>query len=428
MLRNFPWIVLLMLMLGGLNLLHAQATKSPFSRLGVGDIVEPNLVNNQGMGGVGISNGDIWHLNFKNPALLPRNTLTVFSAGYIGGYQTLRDSVKTENNGGGNLNYLMLAFPAKRGKWTTSVGILPYSVIDFIQTSREPVVGSPSDTTVITEEGSGGLNKFFWSNGVAINKNFSIGLEAAYIFGSATAEFSNTLLTSETEFNYSPTVRNEINVNDFFFKAGVSYRADSIMNSGTTLQLGLTYDFATDLSAKRTQTYERRLLGQPTSRDTLEFERPGFYRVPQAIGMGISFTQEFKWTVGADITLQNWSDFVDFSGSNQNFKNSFSIGVGGELTPDVSSVDNYLARMTYRFGINYATLPYVPRASTGEQVRDIGVTFGWTLPVARFSSIDMAFKIGQRGDVGDNYIRENYYRIYIGFTFNDQWFIKTRYD
>ena len=428
MLRNFPWIVLLMLMLGGWNLLHAQATKSPFSRLGVGDIVEPNLVNNQGMGGVGISNGDIWHLNFKNPALLPRNTLTVFSAGYIGGYQTLRDSVKTESNGGGNLNYLMLAFPAKRGKWTTSVGILPYSVIDFIQTSREPVVGSPNDTTLITEEGSGGLNKFFWSNGVAINKNFSIGLEAAYIFGSATAEFSNTLLTSETEFNYSPTVRNEINVSDFFFKAGVSYRADSIMNSGTSLQLGLTYDFATDLSAKRTQTYERRLLGQPTSRDTLEFERPGFYRVPQAIGLGISFTQEFKWTVGADITLQNWSDFVDFSGSNQNFKNSFSIGVGGELTPDVSSVDNYLARMTYRFGINYATLPYVPRASTGEQVRDIGVTFGWTLPVARFSSIDMAFKIGQRGDVGKNYIRENYYRIYIGFTFNDQWFIKTRYD
>ncbi len=428
MLRSFSYVFLMIVAMGGSTLVHGQATKSPFSRLGIGDIVEPNLVNNQGMGGVGISNGNAWHLNYKNPALLPSNTLTVFSAGYIGGYQTLRDSVKTESNGGGNLNYLMLSFPIKRARWASSIGILPYSVIDFVQTSRETVVGSPMDTTLITEEGSGGLNKFFWSNGVALNKNFSVGIEAAYIFGSATAEFSNTLLTSENSFNYSPTVSTEINVRDFFLKAGVAYRADSIMNSGTRLQLGLTYDFATDLNAKRTQTYERRLLGQPTSRDTLEFERPGFYRLPQAIGIGVSFTQQFKWTVGADLTLQNWSDFLDFSGSNQNLKNTFSLGVGGEYTPDVSSVDNYLERITYRIGINYATLPYVPRSATGEQVKDFGINFGWTLPVARFSSIDMAFKVGRRGNVEDNYIRENYYKIYIGFTFNDQWFIKSRYD
>ncbi len=407
---------------------NGQATKSPFSRLGIGDIVEPNLVNNQGMGGVGISNGDVTHLNFKNPALLPINSLTVFSAGYIGGYQTLRDSVKTESNGGGNLNYLILSFPVKTTKWTTTVGILPYSVIDFVQTSRELVSGSPGDTTLITEEGSGGLNKFFWSNGYAINKNFSIGLEASYIFGSATAEFSNTILTSENNFNYSPTVSTEINVKDFVFKGGVAFRKDSIMNSATRIQAGITYDFSTDLRAKRTQTYERRLLGQPTSRDTLSFEEPGFYRLPAALGLGLSFTQEFKWTVGMDVKLQNWSEFLDYNGSNQNFKNTFSIGVGGELTPDASSVDNYLERITYRFGVNYTTLPYVPRLASGEQVKDFGINFGWSLPVGRLSSIDMAFKIGQRGNVQNNYIKENYYKIYIGFTFNDQWFIKRKYD
>ncbi|MCA6078181.1 hypothetical protein [Fulvivirga sedimenti] len=428
MFRKFSNYILVITLMSIATISYGQATKSPFSRLGIGDIVEPNLVNNQGMGGVGISNGNIWHLNYKNPALLPRNTLTVFSAGYIGGYQTLRDSVKTESNGGGNLNYLILAFPVMPGKWTTSVGILPYSVIDFVQTSREPVSGSPSDTTLITEEGSGGLNKFFWSNGYTLNKNFSIGLEASYIFGSATAEFSNTILTSENSFNYSPTVSTEINVNDFLFKAGVAFRKDSIMNSATRIQAGITYDFATDLSAKRTQTYERRLLGQPTSRDTLSFEEPGFYRLPSALGIGLSFTQEFKWTVGMDLKLQNWSEFLDYNGSNQNFKNTFSIGVGGEFTPDASSVDSYLERITYRFGVNYTTLPYVPRLASGEQVKDFGINFGWTLPVGRFSSIDMAFKVGQRGDVQNNYIKENYYKIYIGFTFNDQWFIKRKYD
>ncbi|MEJ2004547.1 MAG: hypothetical protein P8X57_06200 [Cyclobacteriaceae bacterium] len=174
MLRSFSYGILLIVALGWSIQLHGQATKSPFSRLGIGDIVEPNLVNNQGMGGVGISNGTPRHLNYKNPALLPMNTLTVFSAGYIGGYQTLRDSSKTESNGGGNLNYLMLSFPIKPGKWSSSIGILPYSVIDFVQTSRAPVFGSPMDTTLITEEGSGISNLRIFKYTVNIRKQFQL--------------------------------------------------------------------------------------------------------------------------------------------------------------------------------------------------------------------------------------------------------------
>lgn len=428
MLRNIFRITFLAAALFCADFAFGQATQSPFSRLGIGDFIEPNLVQNQGMGGVGLSNGNLFNLNIKNPALLPRNTLTTFSAGYVGGYQTLRDSVRTESSGGGNLNYLILSFPIITGKWTSSIGLLPYTYIDFAQTSREAVINSPLDTALITETGNGGLNKVFWSNGYAFNRNLSIGLEAAYTFGSATAEFSNVVLTNENTFNYEPTVSTEVNVRDFLIKAGLSYRTDSIFNSGTTLQMGLTYDFGADLSAKRTQTYERRLLGQPTSRDTLAFEEEGFYRVPQALGFGLTFTQEFNWTVGFDFVYQQWEDFRDFNGTNQNFKNTFSLGVGGEITPDASSVDSYLERITYRLGASYSTLPYIPRPETGEQVRDFGINFGWSLPVSRFSSIDMAFKIGQRGDVQKNYIKENYYRIYIGFTFNDQWFIKRRFD
>ena len=410
------------------GLVHGQATKSPFSRLGIGDIIEPNLVHNQGMGGVGLSNGNLFNLNIKNPALLPRNTLTTFAAGYVGGYQTLRDSVRTESGGGGNLNYLLLSFPVIQGKWTSSIGLLPYTDIDFVQTSKEPVINSPLDTALITETGSGGLNKVIWSNGYAFDRNFSVGVEAAYVFGSAASEFSNVLITNETTFNYEPTVRTELNVQDFLFKLGFSYRKDSILNSATTVQMGLTYDFAADLTARRTQTYERRLLGQPTSRDTLVFEQKGFYRVPQALGFGLSFTQELEWTVGFDLTFQQWEEFQDFSGSNQNFRNSFSIGIGGEFTPDYRSVGNYLERVTYRLGASYSTLPYVPNPETGTQVRDFGINFGWSLPVTRLSSIDMAFRIGQRGDVQENYIKENYYRIYVGFTFNDRWFQKSKYD
>ena len=97
MLLNFFRIFLVAAVVLCADLALGQASRSPFSRLGIGDIIEPNLIHNQGMGGVGISNGNMFNMNIKNPALLPRNTFTTFAAGYVGGYQTLRDSVRTES-------------------------------------------------------------------------------------------------------------------------------------------------------------------------------------------------------------------------------------------------------------------------------------------------------------------------------------------
>jgi hypothetical protein len=50
------------------------------------------------------------------------------------------------------------------------------------------------------------------------------------------------------------------------------------------------------------------------------------------------------------------------------------------------------------------------------------------LPVSRISSLDLAFKAGKRGDLNKNSIEENYFKVYFGVTFNDQWFIRRRFD
>ncbi len=404
---------------------YGQASNSPFSRLGVGDLVDPSLVYNQGMGGVGISNGSYWYLNNKNPALLPYNRLTVFAAGYVGEYKQIEDSVRSETTGAGNLNYLILAFPMKPGIWTTSVGLMPFSYIDFEQSSLETVNNS-QDTALVREEGFGGINEFYFSNGFRINKNFNVGLKIAYLFGSVNAEFSNTVLTSDNVVNYTPTISTEIAVRDFRFGLGLAYRKDSVFND-IDLSLGATYDFGSDLNAERLQFYERRFQGQPTSRDTLDNSTNGSIGIPQSLGLGVSLSKGTKWVAGVDVTMQKWADFTNYEGQNPGFQNTFEIHLGGEFTPDASSVNNYLKRVSYRIGFNYETLPYVPRSATGEQVKDFGINFGWSLPVSRWSSIDMAFKIGQRGNVDDNYLKESYYRVYLGFTFNDQWFERRKY-
>jgi len=60
-------------------------------------------------------------------------------------------------------------------------------------------------------------------------------------------------------------------------------------------------------------------------------------------------------------------------------------------------------------------------------VRDYGATFGLSIPAGR-SSLDIAAKFGKRGNVSTTLLEENYFRIFFGITFNDQWFIKRKFD
>jgi hypothetical protein len=38
--------------------------------------------------------------------------------------------------------------------------------------------------------------------------------------------------------------------------------------------------------------------------------------------------------------------------------------------------------------------------------------------------MDLALKVGKRGNKKENVLEESYFTLYFGITFNDQWFIK----
>ncbi|HNP17937.1 MAG TPA: outer membrane protein transport protein [Fulvivirga sp.] len=423
--KIFSQLVAVVLIGGMTSLAYGQATRSPFTSLGIGDIIDPALAHNQGNGGLGLSNGNYWNLNNVNPALLPYNSLTVFTAGFIGANRKLKNSTVTEKNKGGNLNYLITSFPVKPGIWTTSVGLTPYSNVDYKFSFSQTVTGS-SDTVNITEQGAGGLSQFYWSNGVAINKYVSVGLKASYIFGSIEKQFSNTIQNVGNV--YTPIVTDRIIASDFAFGTGVTFNVDSIFSSRIKFKAGLTYDLESNIKTKHFQSFNRAFNNNALDSDTLTY-KGGSITIPQAIGVGISFNRGLKWMVGMDVKMQQWADFKDIDGSNTDLDNSFKVILGGEYTPDPQSVTSYLKRVTYRLGGSYENTPYlVNNNGAMEQVKDVGINFGWSLPVGRFSSFDMAFKFGKRGDIAKTNVQENYYKVYLGITFNDQWFIKRKYD
>ncbi|MEM9297882.1 MAG: hypothetical protein AAGA64_05780 [Bacteroidota bacterium] len=405
-----------------------QASRSPFTSQGIGDIYDMGLAHNKGMGGLGISNASYWHLNNINPALLPYNSLTVFSAAIIAENRSIENSTGSETNGSGNLAYLATAFPVKPGKWTTSVGLMPYSNVDYQSQDTVGITGAINGERALKiSAGTGGFNQFYWSNGYAINKNIFVGLKAAYIFSNIESDVAFDLVDQSGTFRRGQNER--VSVSDFQFSGGLAFKKDSIFNNKIQLKLGLTYDFGANLNAEKFTSTELRTLDIPIVRDSLEDVR-GEIEIPKALGFGISFNNGARWMVGLDAKFQTWPNFRDFDGSNENLEDQVKVILGGELTPDPTSVTSYFKRVTYRFGLSYENTPYQVANLEGNfnQVNEFGINLGWSMPVSRISNLDFAITYGVRGNVEDTIIQEEYFRFHLGVTFNDQWFIKRKYN
>ncbi|MBL7848488.1 MAG: hypothetical protein JNL40_13550 [Cyclobacteriaceae bacterium] len=400
-----------------------QAARSPFSSYGLGEQYGTALAQAQGMGGVGYSNPQFLYINNQNPALLVFNRLTTFQAGVIGEQRSQSSDSVSEKSGSGNLNYLALAVPVISGWWTTSFGLMPYTRLNYVLNYKEPIPGTTEYTDII-EEGSGGVNQFYWSNGVSINKNISVGLKIAYLFSSAESVYGNLLINSKVPL--SARVNDRTFISDFVFTPAVSIRLDSLGPRNHRLNFGLVYDLKTTLDAKFNRVMERWNAAGFLDSTTVISNQPGSITMPGNLMFGASFSPyPYKWQAALDASFADYSQYRDLEGKNRYESNSWRVAGGFEYTPDRTSLSNYLNRITYRTGLSVENYPFL---ANGNTVKDFGITFGVSLPVNRISSLDLAVKWGKKGDKALNAIEENYFKIYFGITFNDQWFIKRRFD
>ncbi len=126
-------------------------------------------------------------------------------------------------------------------------------------------------------------------------------------------------------------------------------------------------------------------------------------------------------------------DFQDllgrYFGQADSVQDSWQISVGAQIYPRPRM--NYFSRVTYRFGF-YAGSDYL---HVQQKLPLIGGSFGVALPITnynrlspnQFSVVNLAFEYGKRGD-DNNLLKENLFRISVGFNFTDLWFGKKKYE
>jgi len=425
MLNKFVLVILLSV--GCIAGLNAQNAASPYSIFGIGIVSDYGLTYHKNMGGLGISNGKSWILNNVNPAILPINNFSTFDAGLYVERRNLTTSDLSQSNTTGGLSYLTFGFPIINTKWTMSFGLMPYSNVSYNITTSGSVINHDEATADYQYEGSGGINQVYMSNGWQIIKNFLfVGARTGYAFG--TVENNTTIKISETvfkdeedvvgvnkEFKSSQFYRSN-SYSDFLFEGGL-YMTRKV-GKQVSANLGLVYELSANLKTTRNERIEIVDSSTPTPpTDNILENAKGTTFLPQKFGGGFSLTKGYKWTFGVDYYSRDWSKFKSDFGEGQDLTKSYEIIVGGEFTPDLFSVSSYLDRVTYQFGFNYEQTPV---RINNVNIDDFGINFGVSLPVGNSSIFNVGFKYGQLGTTTNGLIKENYFKLNLGMTFNDR--------
>lgn len=399
---------------------HVVLAQSIYSFQGLGSINHQGMPNNFAMGEVGIGTPTVWHINTQNPANLVYNNFSTFQVGLeIDRRKFSGDGVSGSDTDGG-LRFLGYAFPILPGKWSSSFGILPYSSVSYNTFSEGEVSGTDGNVRQISDSrGEGGLSNFYWSNGFRIKKKLLIGVKINYTFGSI--EKNNTISIGGVDVPLSNVTYKEFeSYSDINFLFGVGYKYK--LSENNFLNFGATYSPKSSLNG----TSELSLIRLTNTGGEIETVSVGEsnidFKLPQLLGFGVSYEKLNMLMVGFDIETQQWNKTGEV---NNQYNNAIKMALGVEWVPDYNNVNSYFKRAKYSAGVNYSKLPYIVN---NQALTDFGINFGASLPVSGFSSLELAFKWGQLGESSNGLIKETYYKIVIGATINDRWFIKRKYD
>lgn len=407
---------------------------SPYSHFGIGIISNSTNGVLSSMGGVSYAMQSNSYINYRNPA-----SYAVFdSLSFVGDISfgvniiTLKTKDVSQQGSTGNLHYIAIGLPITR-HWRTSVGVLPFSERGFTVTTSNYITG-PDNTSFKFNDagtvnyvygGTGGMRQLYWGNAFKICKGLSIGLNVSYIWGTLASlryeEFEEANL-----YNYSIDQRD--NADGIYLQGGLQYMAD--INEKHRIGIGVVYENSAYIWVKRnlvafqyTNAYS-----SVVTYDTAYYESgtKGNMKIPQSVGLGLSYTYKQKMTFATDVTWQNWKNYR-LMGAADSLKDNFIVALGLQFIPDPTSGKfgkNIALRLGGKFQTGYIQLRNTP-------ISDFSVSIGLGLPFKTYSSrcsINLMFEYGQFGTTKNGLIRQEYFKFGLNVILVERWYQRVKLD
>ena len=417
---------------------NAQSTtSSPYSRFGLGDISPQSTAQSAGIGGIGVATNRISlfnNINFLNPASYAALSLTTIDVGIYSNFSTLSQTGQTsQSNKNFRLSHIAFGIPVSKHS-AFSFGLLPYSERGYNYKKSVSSLGtsSPVDTNVTnySYNGDGGLSKAYIGYGFTIAKHLLIGANVSYIFGNLK---DNTTTETPGLAGFLNTKVEQTNaIGGLNYDYGLQYSID--LSQTKHVILGYSASAGSKLNSQSSfivSHYTNDANGNPNIAVDSVINRQGAslkLKLPQINRFGVSFQNDGKFLIGADYSMGQWSNY-SIDGQNQGLVNSRTINVGAQITPNIGTIRNYLATVDYRIGGIYDETYMVVNNT---RIKRMALTAGLGLPLrpnnGSFYKINISAEVGKRGTLANGLVKENYINLRLGFTLNDRWFTKYKFD
>lgn len=386
---------------------QGNTTLTPYSKYGYGMLGDNATSMQRSMGGVGYAMSGGRQINSMNPASYASIDSLTFLWDIGLGLTNLWSKEKdaSAKSTGGGLDYITMQFPL--GKYMGgSVGLVPYSSVGYSFGSE---IEHGSDSRV----GYGGINQLYAGVSARPFKNFSIGANFGYLFGTIVNDvYAYTSAGNTSLFERVMKIRDwNVNIGAQYsvaFKKKHKVTLGAVFTPGKTFRgdaWGVSYDINNDTKPQYTDTIS--LKGNNTMANTY--------------GIGLSYTFDNRLMVETDFTYQDWASakFAEIKNQEQTkFNNRWKMALGAQYQHNPRG--NYLQRMTYRMGVYYNN-DYIKIDEN--KLKEYGVSVGFGLPTPGSKTlINLGFEYKRRLTSPVRMVTEDYINITIGVNFNEMWF------
>jgi hypothetical protein len=426
---------------------------SPFSRFGLGNLSPQYLASTGGMGGMTAAYRDPYHYNPMNPASLSSLRLTDFDFGLYAKNTTIDDGKNNLNGWSGNINHIAIGFPTysvineiydrkpREVRWAMGLALMPYNTMGYLVETQVNSPNNKIDSGIVKNFfiGSGGSYRLMWGNGVSY-KGLSAGVNIGYLFGKMNY-FRQNLLYDPNFNTYINNGQDNYTLGSFFWNLGLQYTItlDPKSKYGEKgdkkhIIIGGYTNPSMTMNTTSTRTLKRQFLRSGTIDerfDQIISDESGIQNIgtlPSETTIGVNYENGSKFRGGIEYSSSSWSQYSNKADLRfEPLKDASQFSVGAEFVLNKSKLKPDEEKIHWRVGYRAGT---DPRVFNNEQVKKSALTFGLGLPMrvgrgAQISFMDLGIEYGK---IGTEKIVENYWRISLGFTLNDNsWFLKQRY-
>ena len=382
-----------------------NATSSPSSRFGYGEL-NNNLPNAyRAMGGVGIGMRSNKVINPSQPASYTACDSMTFMFDVAGSllYTNYGDSYGQSNKMNGNLEYVTMQFPIWRQHIAMSLGVNPYSAVGYNFAINDSINTDYYYTQ--SYRGLGGFTQVYGGLSFNICDWVALGVNAYYMFGDI--EQSRSLTFTDASMDSVKMVE-KMTAHSLRLRYGIQL----FHNFGRhAFALGAVFENKQPFSRMEYEQIET------TTIDTINTIGEGF-EMPMMYAAGLSYTYDNRIVVAADYTCHNWAS-AKYFGKHADLNNRHRLALGVEYRNNPTS-RKFVDQVYWRLGVNYTT-SYTNKYNQNEL--GIGLGVGFPLRTAA-TVINATVEYGNRG-TGD-LLKENYLRLIVNASISEHWFFKRK--